>query len=112
MEDLTIFSLRFALLIFGLLGNLVGIILLRRKKLLKLATNQIYLSLFIMDSIYLISQVFQDTADSLGLDLRIISDLSCKIYSFWNFAFGPVSSFLLIYISIERFIAIKYKSIK
>ncbi len=41
-----------------------------------------------------------------SLDLTILSNLSCQIYIYFNYAFSAFSPWLLVYILIERFISI------
>ena len=111
MDFLSIFVARFVLLFFGLVGNSAGIVVFYRKKMKKITTNKIYRTMLFMDSFFLCTQIFQDSALSLGLDLRNLSTLSCKIRYYWNYSIGPVSPWLLVYITVERYIAIQHSRI-
>ena len=112
MDYLSIFIGRFALLLLGIFGNTMGIAVFCRKNMDKISTNKIYRLILFLDTFFLSTQIFEDSALSLGLDLRSLSTLSCKIRYYWNYSIGPVSPWLLVYITIERYVAIKYTSIK
>ena len=112
MDYLSIFIGRFVLLFLGIFGNIMGIAVFRRKNMDKISTNQIYRLILFLDAFFLSTQIFEDSALSLGLDLRSLSTLSCKIRYYWNYSIGAVSPWLLVYITIERYVAIKYTSIK
>jgi len=112
MDYWSIFFGRFVLLLLGIFGNIMGLAVFYRKNMDKISTNKIYRFILYLDTFFLSTQIFQDSALSLGLDLRNLSTLSCKIRYFWNYSIGPVSPWLLVYITIERFVAIKYTSIK
>jgi len=43
-------------------------------------------------------------------DISKLSDIAYKIYFYFNHALDPISGMLLIYISIERYISIKYNT--
>jgi hypothetical protein len=102
---------RFFLLFVGLAGNTVGLALFYRNSMKKISTNIIYRTMLFMDSFFLCSQIFEDSALSLGLDLRTVSTLWCKIRYYWNYSIGLVSPWLLVYITMERYIAIEHNKI-
>lgn len=100
------------LIFLGVSGNLIGFIIFSRKTLSKFPTRNIYRFMAILDTIYLLSQIAQDTSINFGYDFRIVSDLICKLYRYYNFALAPISFWLSVYISIERFISIKYRNVQ
>ncbi len=112
MDFLSIFVGRFLLLFIGLVGNAVGLAVFYRKAMKKISTKIVYRTMLFMDSFFLCTQIFEDSALSLGLDLRTLSTVSCKIRYYWNYSIGPVSPWLLVYITVERFIAIEHKNIR
>jgi len=80
MLFLSTFITKFVLLFFGLLGNFVGLIVFARKKIgKKIKTKQIYQAILFIDSVFLFSQVFQDTFDSLNIRLSRMSIIACKL---------------------------------
>jgi len=100
------------LIIFGLFGNLFGLIVVSKKKLAKIGPQIIYIALYIFDSINFVL-IFQSyLASQFNIDLTVFSSIACKTYWYINFAFGPISPMLNIYISIERYISIAYSTKK
>ena len=112
MSFVYIYLVPILLVLFGVPGNAIGFIVFSRKKLAKFPARNIYRFMAIVDTIYLLSQIAQDTMNYIGFDLRLVSDITCKLYKFYNFAFAPISFWLLVYISIERFISIRFRSVK
>ena len=112
MSFVYIYLVPILLVLFGVPGNAIGFIVFSRKKLSKFPARNIYRFMAIVDTIYLLSQIAEDTMNYIGFDLRLVSDITCKLYKFYNFAFAPISFWLLVYISIERFISIRFRSVK
>jgi hypothetical protein len=96
------------ILVFGLLGNLFGLKVSTRNKLIKIGPLKIYQYLFLIDSIYFIALINNYLAYSYSIDFSLISSFSCKIFRYLSYVFSPVSSMLLIYILIERYLSVKY----
>ena len=91
----------------GLIGNSLGItVLVKSKKLKKIGPILIYKFLFISDTFYLLQIMIIYFGYGFSLDLTILSNLSCQIYIYFNYAFSAFSPWLLVYILIERFISI------
>jgi hypothetical protein len=112
MDYLSLFIVKLILLFIGLVGNLIGLVVFSQKKLNKLKTKSIYQALLCIDSIFVFSQIFEDTSESFNVDLSKTSIISCKIVGYWNFAIGAISVWYLLYITIERYVAIKFRNIK
>lgn len=96
------------ILVFGLLGNLFGLKVSTRNKLIKIGPLKIYQYLFLIDSIYFIALINNYLAYSYSIGFSLISSFSCKIFRYLSYVFSPVSSMLLIYILIERYLSVKY----
>lgn len=97
-------------LLTGLIGNITGLIVMSRKKLAKFTIRNVYRFLFVSDTAILIQIVIAYMQLSIEYDPTITSTMFCKVFSFFNYAFGPISSLLIVYISCERLISIKYFS--
>lgn len=99
----------FPLLVFihGLIGNTFGLILMLRKELKMIGPAKMYQYLFIIGLINLL-QTFKLYLDSFGINLATLSDLSCRFYAFYKFIIASILPMILVYISIERYISIKY----
>ena len=96
------------LIIFGLFGNLFGLIVVSKKKLAKIGPQIIYIALFIFDWINFVL-IFQPyAAFEFNIDVTLFSSLYCKTYFYINFVFATISPMLSVYISIERYISIAY----
>jgi len=109
--NLTTFSSEYfapALIILGLIGNLFGLIVITKKKLIKIGPQTAYIALFIYDWInfLLIAQPYAQFA--FNIDITIFSLFSCKSYWYISYVLGPISPMLNVYISIERYISIVY----
>ena len=101
-----------ALMILGLFGNIFSILVSRKKKLIKIGPQKIYICLFIFDCIYFPLIIKPYLQYSFNIDITVISSLGCKIHWYANYAFATQSSMMNAYISIERFISITYQSKK
>lgn len=90
------------ILILGLIGNSTGYLVMKRPKLVQIGPRNIYKYLFIIDSIYLVQIVINYLQFGFKIDLSIYSRIGCKLWFYINYGFG------LVYISMDRFISIKY----
>jgi hypothetical protein len=93
----------------GLFGSIIGTILLSTKKMEKRPAWRIYRFLLIIDAIYLASQVAEYSMDHFNFRLRFISDTICKFYLYFKFSVCPISPWILVYISFDRYISICFK---
>jgi len=93
-------------LVVGISGNIAGLIVINRKKLKNIGPIHIYKFLFIADSIYLPQIVVSYMVTGFSFDPTILSSLSCKIYQYLNFVPDAISPWLLVYISLEKFVSI------
>ena len=100
----------FPLFIFliGWLGNIFSLIVLSNKELKKIGPKIIYQYLFIFDSIVLLYVITINLQLAYNLNVAIFYSLICKLYSYFNYPLGVLSPFLIVYISIDRYISIKY----
>ena len=101
------------LIILGLIGNLFGLIVITKKKLIKIGPQNIYISMFIFDWINFVL-IFKPYLhySFIDIDLTINSSLACKIYWYLSYSFGPISPMLNVYNSIERYISLNYPAKK
>lgn len=89
-------------------ANLFGLITISRKILKHIGPILIYQLLFIFDIIYLPQILIDYTQSAYNYDITILSSLECKICIFFNYSLDSISPWLLVYISIEKFVAINY----
>jgi len=89
-----------------MIGNIFGLIVLYRNKLKGIGPIYIYRSVFIADTIYLPQIIVNYMITQFNYDITIVSSFVCKIYQYINFVPDAISPWLLVYISIEKFITI------
>jgi hypothetical protein len=109
-EQFVYFIMPFMIIFFGLIGNLLGLITLGKRKQedSEIGPIHMYRFLFITDSINLLSfiNVAMDKGYSFGINL--FSSFTCKLFLYLSISFYSLSSLILIYILIESFLSIKY----
>ena len=98
----------------GTFGNILAIIILSRPNMDKIGPRKTYLYLFYSDLFFLSQIVVNFFGYGYGYkyDLTVMSKYICKLYWYVNYFMAPISPYLLIYISIDKVIAIKYPSKK
>jgi len=94
----------------GLLGNITALVVFFKANLKKIGPTLIYKLMFIWDTIYIILILVTYFQYPFSLDLTILSKLSCKIFFYSLFQGGTITPILLIYISVEKYIAISSPS--
>jgi len=94
------------ILVFGLLGNTLGIIVLCNKDLKNIGPKRMYIYLFLSDSFFLLQIIVNYFQLAHNLYIGTLSDFSCKLWFYCNYSFGTISSYLIVYISLERCISI------
>ena len=103
------YVLPIVILAVGLFGNIAGLIVLSDKKMEKLGPLFTYRLLFVFDTLFLFSGILvYFLSKCFDLNLALISDLTCKIYYYYGYSSSLYSPLLLVYISLDRYISIKY----
>jgi len=92
----------------GLIGNLLGIASTFKKKLIGCGPLLMFRHLFIFDmiSMFIFSNFFLEQL--FGIDFKMISSVACKLYYYAGFQAASVSPLVHVYITVERFLSIKY----
>jgi len=96
------------ILVVGLFGNLIGFIVFIKKDRRKLPSYKIYITLSIMDSFSLVFQIGKDLLFHLGIDLFKFTYFLCKFLKYIDYSIPQLSGWLLVGISIDRFISIQF----
>ena len=99
-------------LCLGIIGNTFGFLILFKKKLLQIGPRFIFQALFLTDSIYLVQILQPYLAYSYNKDLSLVSPFVCASYWYFNYLLSSISPWLLSYISVERYISIRYSKWK
>jgi hypothetical protein len=92
----------------GLIGNLLGILVLSRKKMDEIGPLKSYRYIFIFDSVYLIPILIPYLKYTYSIDFISEINFICKIYIYFTSSFASISSLLLIYILFERYLSISH----
>ena len=97
------------LLLFGTCGNILNITILSRHALRKYSTSMYLLFLAASDMTYLTLSLVTDAATALRLfSIYHLNDASCKLVEWLLYTSGLLSVWLLVMITLERLLAIKY----
>jgi hypothetical protein len=99
------------MIILAIVGNLLGLIVLKKPNVNKIGPKHMYKYLLIFGLInsYMILIYY---LRSFGIYFETMSLLTCRLSVFFGYITGPISLMILVYISIERYISIKYPSKK
>ena len=98
------------LIIIGLCGNILSFLVFNGKKFNKLATRGILMLIAIIDTFCLLQIIDHFFQQCFGYYLRRESHFTCKFFTYLIYAFGPISAWLIVFTSIERFFSISMPS--
>ena len=97
MADKTFLAIELTVFFIGLLSNSLGLMaLVLSKKLKNIGTRNVYIFLFIIDSMFLILTILDRIAFYNGHDLITYSSISCKLYPYLNRTLATLSPMLLV----------------
>ena len=98
------------ILSLGLIGNTLGFTVFATKSMQKIGPPHMYTYLFATDTLYLICIVVNYLSFGLSYDSTAVSKYICKLYWYFKFVLGPISPYLLCFISLEKVLAMKSPS--
>jgi len=98
------------ILVLGLIGNLTGILILTKHKSLdQIGPVDSYRQLFLTDSISLALILINNYLKTgFSFSFSLLNVFTCKVYKFSASLVSSFSSFILLYILVERFLALKH----
>ena len=100
--------LRLLLILINLTGNVLNFYIFSRKKF----ENTIFSSYFRYDIIitlfYLLNNIDSYIVLTWNIEIKLISDLACKLYRYYENFVTPISHYILAFISIDRYLTIVY----
>ena len=110
-EEFTDYYFAPIVFVLGFIGNLLGMVMLSRKRLTsKLYMSHVYMYLFVSDMFYLVTQLpitnLQQSYPSLNPLTR--AEWFCKLWIYSDLALPNTSPMILLYISIDRLVAVKF----
>jgi hypothetical protein len=95
------------MLIFGLIGNILGVILVSRDRRQKKSFILMYKYLFATDITNLAILVPMYLENGFSLSLEDLNKYACRLWNYIYYLFGSIPSMLLVYISLEQVVSIK-----
>ncbi len=103
-----------SILVLGLSGNLMGIATFLRKKFnnFEFGPKNMFVYLLIMDNLYLIQILNTYLTYAYNIAITSFSEWICKSYFFFNYSLDPIPAYLLLYISVDRLVSVKYPAHK
>jgi len=107
---LHLFIFKPLILFFGLFGNIIGLVVLSRKNLTKIGPIHVYRFLLSIDSIYLVLVIKNYLDFGYNIPFNKLSSLICKISSYFDYSLDGISPMLLVYISIDRYLFIRFSN--
>ncbi len=97
-------------LALGLMGNMTALVVFFKGNLKNIGPVLIYRLMFIFDTLFIIQIILFYLQYPFYLDITILSRLSCKLFEYLNYQMDSISSYLLVYISLEKYISINNPS--
>ncbi len=100
-----------SIIVFGLIGNTTGLLVLFKKKMKKIGPRNTFSYLLMMDSFYLIQIIIPLMEYGFKIQISRLSNAICKAYNFLNYSLDTQSAMLLVYITADRLLSFKHPSI-
>jgi hypothetical protein len=96
-----------SLLVLGLIGNFGFMLVYSQKRFRNFSFRFIFIILSIFDSIYLIFNMGIDCLNYLlNWDIKNKSAVSCVLIDYFGYFLGPISPWIIVYVSFERLVSI------
>lgn len=97
--------------IIGSIGNILGLIVLSNKNIKsKFSPIEMYKFLFISNSVILVLMIEDYFNTTFKFGLSFLSKYVCKLYYYISFSLATISPMILLYISVEKLVSMKYPS--
>ena len=109
-EFFIFFILPVIILVLGLFGNVLGMLLITTsKRLAQIGPVNTYHFLLLADCVFLVMLATDNyLVNGFSIGFSLLHDSTCKIYKYTAHVIASLSRFCLIYILIERYLAIKF----
>jgi len=98
----------YIIILGGLFGNLISLFIFSMDSFAKFPARTIYFSITISDSFYLIFWLISITSENFQINF---SRLACQFYFYFQYLISSISIWLLVHLSIDRFLTITYPKI-
>ena len=109
-EFFVYFVLPIIFLALGLFVNILGMLLLTTsKRLAQVGPVNTYCYLLLVDCIFLATIIVNNYfLNGFSIGFSLLNDFTCQIYRYTLHVTGTLSKFCLVYILVERYLAIKF----
>ena len=94
------------MLFAGIIGNVVIIFVLSRKRFKRFPSRE-YVLILTVNEIFGILTILPYYGSAFNIDMLHLNNKTCKTFSYLSYTFVTFSSWLLVYINIERLATIK-----
>lgn len=92
----------------GVGGNLIGLAVLSSKNMTKLSIRNVYRYMLVFDTLFISQSVISYMQYGYNYDPTISSVGFCKVFNYFNYSLSLMSPMLIVYVSLERYLSIKY----
>ena len=94
--------------IFGTFGNFVCFLVYSRKKFEKISVSFFFKAISINNCVILLHKLRHYIQSAFNYNLKTSSDLSCKIVSYSVYSTISISTWIMVYVLLDRFVSIKF----
>ena len=107
-ESIILSAMYFVTFLFGVIGNFICFLVFSRKNLNKISEGFYLQAMAINDSIILIQELRHFLREAFNINLKLLSDLWCKLFMYMTFSIKSVTSWITVYVLFDRFISLKF----
>jgi hypothetical protein len=100
-------GVRFAVMLVGLIGNIITFIIFSRPVFQKNSISVYCRALTVLESFTIVHIVYEAGIAFFSVFLGSNSDLACIVYNYVNSGFGAIPGWILIALSIDKFLSMK-----
>lgn len=91
----------------GVIGNLIGLILTRSKRVKKMGAIFVLRYFFIIDTLFLIEIILNYSRDGFHIYILLTSNIACKLHRYLTYTLVAISPYLLAYIAVDRLVTVR-----
>ena len=95
-------------IIWGIIGNFLCFRIFTSTKLNKYPISIYFRAISIFDSLMLVHGVHFYIKDNSDFDMRHVNGILCKIWPYFLYSTGPISGWLMVIVSLDRFVCIVF----
>lgn len=96
------------MIVFGFMGNILCFKIFSCSHLRKLPISVFFCFISVYDSICLVNAVIYFLLRKFSWNMALVDDFFCKINNYIIYANGPISAYLMVVVSFERFLSIRF----